>query len=85
MSEAAGSLLGDSPALLIPVVKAVVDRVNIPVGVKMTPETGFPRLVGIAEEIKKAGAKFITGINAPITCGGPPRTFTKGAKGNGWA
>lgn len=79
MSEAAGSLLGDSPALLIPVVKAVVERVNIPVGVKLTPETGFPRLVGLAEEIQKAGAKFITGINAPITCG-PPDIY-KGGKG----
>jgi len=79
MCEAAGSLLGDSPALLIPVVKAVVERVNVPVGVKLTPETGFPRLVGIAEEIYKAGAKFITGINAPITCG-PPDIY-KGGKG----
>ena len=77
MSDAAGSLLGDSPALLIPVVKAVVDRVSIPVGVKLTPETGFPRLVGIAEEIQKAGAKFVTGINAPITCG-PPDIYNGG-------
>jgi dihydroorotate dehydrogenase/Pyruvate/2-oxoacid:ferredoxin oxidoreductase delta subunit len=79
MCDAAGCLLGDSPALLIPVVKAVVDRVNIPVGVKLTPETGFPRVIGIAEEIQKAGAKFITGINAPITCG-PPDIY-KGGRG----
>ena len=79
MCEAAGCLLGDSPALLAPVVKAVVDRVNIPVGVKLTPETGFPRVIGLAEEIQKAGAKFITGINAPITCG-PPDIY-KGGKG----
>ena len=79
MCDAAGCLLGDSPALLIPIVKAVVERVNIPVGVKLTPETGFPRVIGIAEEIQKAGAKFITGINAPITCA-PPDIY-KGGKG----
>jgi len=77
LSEAAGVLLGDSPALLTPVVEAVVKAVKIPVGVKMTPETGFPRLVGLAESIKKAGASFITGINAPITCS-PPDIYNEG-------
>jgi dihydroorotate dehydrogenase/Pyruvate/2-oxoacid:ferredoxin oxidoreductase delta subunit len=77
LSEAAGALLGDSPALLIPVVEAVVKAVTIPVGVKLTPETGFPRLVGLAEAIKKAGAKFISGINAPITCS-PPDIYNEG-------
>jgi len=82
LSEAAGALLGDSPALLIPVVEAVVKAVKIPVGVKFTPETGFPRLVGLAESIKKVGAQFITGINAPITCS-PPDIYNEG-KGK-WA
>jgi len=82
LSEAAGALLGDSPALLVPVVEAAVKAVKIPLGVKMTPETGFPRLVGLAEAIKKAGAKFITAINAPITCG-PPDIYNDG-KGK-WA
>lgn len=77
MCDAAGCLLGDSPALLIPVVKAVVERVSIPVGVKLTPETGFPRVIGLAEAIKDAGASFITSINAPITCG-PPDIYNGG-------
>lgn len=77
MCDAAGCLLGDSPALLIPVVKAVVESVNIPVGVKLTPETGFPRVIGLAEAIKDAGADFITSINAPITCG-PPDIYNGG-------
>ena len=77
MSEAAGCLLGDSPALLLPVVEEVVKAVNIPVGVKFTPETGFPRVVGLAEGVKKAGAKFISGINAPITCA-PPDIYKNG-------
>jgi len=77
LSQAAGALLGDSPALLTPVVAAVVKAVKIPVGIKMTPETGFPRLVGLAESVVKVGAKFITGINAPITCS-PPDIYNDG-------
>ncbi len=79
LSDAAGALLGDSPQILLPVVKAVVERCTIPVGVKLTPETGFPRVVGLAEGIKNAGAAFISGINAPITVG-PPDIY-KGGKG----
>ncbi len=77
LSEAAGCLLGDSPALLTPVVEAVVKAVKIPVGVKLTPETGFPRLVGIAESIKRCGARFISGINSPLTCC-PPDIYNQG-------
>ncbi|NLT35367.1 MAG: 4Fe-4S binding protein [Gaiellales bacterium] len=77
MPSSAGSLLGDSPALLEPVVQAVVDAVSIPVGVKMTPETGFPRLVGVAEAIQRGGAQFISGINAPLTCS-PPDIYNDG-------
>jgi len=77
MSEAAGALLGDSPQLLLPVVEAVVNRCNIPVGVKLTPETGFPRVIGLAEGIKNAGAAFISGINAPITVS-PPDIYKGG-------
>ena len=77
MSQAAGALLGDSPGVLKPVVEAVVKAVKIPVGVKMTPETGFPRLVGLAEAIKDAGATFITAINAPLTCS-PPDIYNDG-------
>jgi len=77
LSEAAGALLGDSPQLLLPVVQAVAERCNIPVGVKLTPETGFPRVIGLAEGIKNAGAAFISGINAPITVA-PPDIYKNG-------
>ena len=77
LSEAAGVLLGDSPALLTPVVEAVVKAVKIPVGVKLSPETGFPRLVGLAESVKGTGVHFISGINAPITCS-PPDIYNGG-------
>lgn len=79
LCEAAGALLGDSPALLLPVVEAVVKAVQIPVGVKFTPETGFPRVIGLAQGVKDAGAAFISGINAPITVA-PPDIY-KGGQG----
>ncbi len=77
LSEAAGALLGDSPHLLVPVVKAVVEAVDIPVGVKFTPETGFPRVVALAQAVKEAGAAFVSGINAPITVA-PPDIYRGG-------
>jgi dihydroorotate dehydrogenase/Pyruvate/2-oxoacid:ferredoxin oxidoreductase delta subunit len=77
MLEAAGVLLGDSPELLIPVVEAVVAEVDVPVGVKLTPETGFPRVVALAQQIKDAGAAFVSGINAPITVS-PPDIYDGG-------
>jgi len=77
ISEAAGVLLGDSIPLLLPVVEEVVKAVKIPVGVKMSPETGFPRLVGLAESIKKAGVAYISGINSPLTAG-PPDIYNGG-------
>ena len=79
LCEAAGALLGDSPNLVIPIVEEVVKAVKIPVGVKFTPETGFPRLVGLASGVKEAGAKFVSGINAPITLA-PPDIY-KGGQG----
>lgn len=77
MTGSAGCLLGDSPLLLGPVVEATVKAVGIPVGVKMTPETGFPRLVLVAETIQAAGAKFITAVNGPVTCS-PPDIYNDG-------
>ncbi len=79
MSDAAGCLLGDSPELLLPIVESVVNKLSIPVGVKLTPETGFPRIVALAEGLKEKGAAFISGINAPITCA-PPDIY-KGGQG----
>jgi len=63
--------LGDTPAVLEPIVRACVEAVKIPVGVKPSAESGFPRLVAIAKICKDAGAKFIANINAPITVAPP--------------
>jgi|WetSurMetagenome_2_1015567.scaffolds.fasta_scaffold67449_2 dihydropyrimidine dehydrogenase (NAD+) subunit PreA len=61
-----GLFLGDQPDLAEVITREVVKAVGIPVGVKISPETGFPRVVDLARKIKKAGAKFITCSNFGI-------------------
>ena len=73
----AGVLLGTIPKMVEEVTRAVVKEVDIPVAVKMTPEVGYPQLIIVAESIKRAGAKAITGINAPISIA-PPDIYNGG-------
>ena len=54
-----GMMMGVLPEVLYPVFEAVVGAVKIPVGFKLTPEAGFPRMMNIAEEAKKRNLKFI--------------------------
>jgi len=75
--EHAGVLLGDIPALTAAVTAACAKRCSVPIGVKFSPETGFPRLVSFAEQVKDAGAKFITSINAPLSVA-PPDIYNGG-------
>lgn len=69
--------LGDTPEAIKPIVEAVVKAVKIPVGVKPSPEAGFPRIVAIMKVIAEAGAKFITNINCPISLA-PPDIYNEG-------
>jgi hypothetical protein len=55
----AGVLIGDQPDLTETIAKAVVKEVRIPVGVKFSPETGFPRIVELARRVRDAGCKFV--------------------------
>jgi dihydroorotate dehydrogenase/NAD-dependent dihydropyrimidine dehydrogenase PreA subunit len=72
-----GGIVGDSPQFLEEVVKEVTQEVSIPVGVKLTPETGFPRVIEIGNRVKKAGASFITTSNMGVTVP-PPDIYNKG-------
>lgn len=72
-----GAIFGDSPEFLEEVVKEVTEEVSIPVGVKLTPETGFPRVIEIARRVKNAGASFITTANMGVTIP-PPDIYNKG-------
>lgn len=72
-----GAIFGDSPQFLEEVVKEVTQEVSVPVGVKLTPETGFPRVIEIGKRVKNAGASFITTANMGVTIP-PPDIYNKG-------
>ena len=72
-----GGIMGDSPELLEEIVKEVTREVSIPVGVKLTPETGWPRVIDIVRRVKNAGAKFITTANMGVTIP-PPDIYNRG-------
>jgi len=72
-----GAIMGDSPDFLEEIVKEVKREVSIPVGVKLTPETGFPRVIEIGRRVKNAGADFITTANMGVTIP-PPNIYDRG-------
>lgn len=77
ITEVTGALLADHLPLLTAVVEETTKAVRIPVGVKFAPETGFPRNIGFAKEMKRVGAAFVSGINAPLTIA-PPDIWNEG-------
>ncbi|MFH1652002.1 MAG: tRNA-dihydrouridine synthase, partial [Chloroflexota bacterium] len=72
-----GSLVGDNPDLAEKIIRAVVKAVRIPVGVKLSPENGFPRVVGTVRMIRDAGAKFVQVFNS-ATGIAPPDIYQRG-------
>ena len=73
----AGSLVGDQPDLAESMVRAAVQAVNIPVGVKLSPETGFPRIVELARRVRDAGARFVNCGNMAVAIA-PPDIYRGG-------
>ncbi len=61
-----GQFLGTSVATLEASVKATVDAVKIPVGVKLTPQAGFPGLMVAAEASINGGAKYVLTAHSPL-------------------
>ena len=72
-----GALLGQLPDIVENITREVAKAVNIPVGVKLTTETGFPAVVGLARRIRDAGAKFISTVNCGIGIA-PPDIYNRG-------
>jgi len=72
-----GALIGDNPDIVEKITREVVKAVSIPVGVKISPETGFPRVIGLAKRIRDAGAKWIESTNAAVGIA-PPDIFNRG-------
>jgi dihydropyrimidine dehydrogenase (NAD+) subunit PreA len=54
-----GMAMGAIPEVLFPVVEAAVKATDVPVGFKLTPESGYPRMLYIAEGAAKLGAKHV--------------------------
>jgi dihydropyrimidine dehydrogenase (NAD+) subunit PreA len=72
-----GVLIGDQIDIVENITNKVVQAVHIPVGVKLSPETGFPRIVELAKKIKEAGAKFINCSNNAVVIA-PPDIYNGG-------
>ena len=72
-----GLLVGDQIDLVEDITRRVVQAVNIPVGVKLSPETGFPRIIQMAKRIKEAGATFINCSNSAVVIA-PPDIYNRG-------
>jgi dihydroorotate dehydrogenase/Pyruvate/2-oxoacid:ferredoxin oxidoreductase delta subunit len=64
-----GLFAGSSPELAVPLVKAAVEAVKIPVGVKLTPQAGFPGMMVVAEACIAAGAKYLLTAHMPLAFG----------------
>lgn len=77
LPEAAGALLGDKPALAIAVTREVVRACSVPVGVKLSAETGFPRIIGFVQRLKEVGARFVTSVNGSMSVA-PPDIYRGG-------
>lgn len=72
-----GSLIGEHPDLVAKIVRQVAKAVRIPVGAKVSAETGFPRIVGLARGIRDAGAKYIHLVGAAVGIA-PPDIYNRG-------
>lgn len=72
-----GSLVGDQEDLMKKFLNAIGKAIKIPFGVKTSPETGFPRVVGMARDAENAGAKFISAMNSAVGIV-PPDIYNRG-------
>ncbi len=72
-----GALIADNLDIIEEITRQVVRAVKIPVGVKISPETGFPRVVGLARGIKTAGASYIHTFNSAVGIA-PPDIYNRG-------
>ncbi len=72
-----GPLLGEHFDLVENITREVLKAVRIPVGVKLTPEIGFPRVVGLARNLRDMGVKYIEIANfGPAIA--PPDIYNRG-------
>lgn len=72
-----GAALLDCPEIMQRIIRETVKAVKVPVGVKLSPEIGFPRIVKLARIYRDAGAKYFTTLNCATTIY-PPDIYNRG-------
>ena len=72
-----GGIIGEMPDIIENLTREVSKAVSIPVGVKLSPETGMLRVAGLAKRVRDAGGKFVTSVNCGITIA-PPDIYNRG-------
>lgn len=72
-----GAVEGSNSDRVAEITRAVVQAVNIPVGVKLTTESGFMQVVELARRTRDAGAKWIQAINLAVAIA-PPDIYNRG-------
>jgi len=75
LPKAVGVVFGDIIKAVVEVAKETVKRVDIPVGIKLDPQTGFPRFIALANGLKGVGVKWVCSVNAPFGIA-PPDIYT---------
>jgi dihydroorotate dehydrogenase/NAD-dependent dihydropyrimidine dehydrogenase PreA subunit len=68
-AEKYGLFMGSLPSLAQPIVQATVEAVKVPVGVKLTPQAGYPGMLVVGEACIKAGAKYLLTGHMPLAFG----------------
>lgn len=73
-----GGVLSELPDVMVNITKEVAKAVSIPVGVKLSPEIGFLRVIEVARRVRDAGAKWVQSVNMAITIA-PPDIYNRPA------
>lgn len=74
-----GMMMGAAPEIFLPVLEACVKATDIPVGFKLTPEVGYPRMLYLTEEAANLGARFVVTTHKYFVV--PPPDIWNGGKG----
>jgi dihydropyrimidine dehydrogenase (NAD+) subunit PreA len=72
-----GMMMGVSPEVLFPVLEAVVSVATVPVGFKLTPESGYPRMLHIVEGAAQRGVKYVVTTHKYFAVA-PPDIYNEG-------
>lgn len=72
-----GALIGDHPDLVEKIAQEVVSAVKTPIGFKIPHLVGFPRIIGLARNLRDIGVKYLQILNQLPTIV-PPDIYNRG-------